>query len=50
MYYFCTLVNVVAICFYMFYAEDHMLDKCTLNMLSSQNKDILLFFIIIAAF
>ena len=29
-------------CFICFDAEDHMLDKCVLIMLPSQNKDILL--------
>ena len=33
---------IVAMCFICFDAEDHMLDKCVLNTLPSQNKDILL--------
>ena len=38
---------IVAICFCMFYAEDHMLDKYILNMLSSYNKDIIIIKILI---
>ena len=33
---------IVAICFCMLYAEVHMLDKYIFNMLSSQNKDIII--------